>query len=207
MNHKVLNIVKEKIKNLKYKNGNSFPNSIDEISELINYNSYNDIVRSYFNNKFGFNIRNYRLDQTYDLIVPPKERSINNIFLYFPFLFGIIFTITGLLSFNYWTLLLIPIVLCSMFISNFMGRNIIFYLLFILNLLLFYNSKWTLGLLILTFLITIIFSLEFRSHRRKFFLNISLSDEIIFCFLFDTGVLTISDYQINKVIYRGMNTV
>ena len=88
-------------------------------------------------------------------------------------------------------------------------NNFTFQLPFIFTLImviygLLIGNYWLLTL-IPVLLISIYFSHQVRNQRRSFLMKLSLINEELFCFIFFSRSLTITDNRSGKNIYSGMN--
>jgi len=197
--------VLEKIRGIKFKDNVVTPVSISEIPELEDMGSYEDIINELERGRLSFNLPNHLIHDTYSLISSKRHKRLNNFTLQFPFLFTLIMVVYGLFIGNYWLLTLIPVLLVSQVSSSVFGGKLLYGILLLVVIYFFYNLNYTLGIVFSTILISIYFSHQVRNQRRKYLMKLSLFNEELFCFIFFSRSLTITDNRSGKNIYSGMN--
>jgi hypothetical protein len=203
-NQEIMEVL-EKIRGIKFKDNVVTPVSISEIPELENMGSYELIMDNLKKGRLFFNLPNHLIHDTYSLISSKRHKRLNNFTFQLPFIFTLIMVIYGLLIGNYWLLTLIPVLLISQVSSSVFGGKLLYGILLLVVIYFFYNSNYTLGIVFSTILISIYFSHQVRNQRRSFLMKLSLINEELFCFIFFSRSLTITDNRSGKNIYSGMN--
>lgn len=204
MNNKEVVEVLEKIRGIKFKDNVVTPVSISEIPELEDMGSYEYIINELKRGRLSFNLPNHLIHDTYSLISSKRHKRLNNFTFQFPFLFTLIMVVYGLFIGNYWLLTLIPVLLISQVSSSVFGGKLLYGILLLVVIYFLCNLNYTLGIVFSTILISIYFSHQVRNQRRKFLMKLSLFNEELFCFVFFSRSLTITDNHSSKNIYSGM---
>jgi len=205
MNKQEVLEVLEKIRGIKFKDNVVTPVSISEIPELEDMGSYEYIINELKGGRLSFNLPNHLIHDTYSLISSKRHKRLNNFTFQFPFLFTLIMVVYGLFIGNYWLLTLIPVLLISQISSSIFGGKLLYGLLLLVVIYFFYNLNYTFSIVFSTILISIYFSHQVRNQRRNFLMKLSLFNEELFCFIFFSRSLTITNNRSGKNIYSGMN--
>jgi hypothetical protein len=205
MKNEQISEILDKVRSIRFKGNVVTPVNISEIPELQDMGSYDVILNKFKTGRITFHLPNHLIHDTYSLISSQRHKLINNLTFQVPILFTISMVIYGLFIGNYWLLTLIPILLISQISSSILGGNLLYGMLLLLIVYFFYDLKYTVGLMFSTILISIYCSHQVRNQRRKHLLKLSLINEELFCFIFFSRTLRISDSVNGKHIYSGMN--
>jgi hypothetical protein len=205
MENKELLEVLGKVRGVKFKDNVVTPVTISEIPELQEMGSYDEILNKFKMGRLSLHLPNHLIHDTYSLISSQRHKLINNFTFQVPFLFTLLMIIYGFFIGNYWLLTLIPILLISQISSSILGGKLLYGMLLLLIVYFFYDLNYTVGLMFSTILISIYCSHQVRNQRRKYLLKLSLINEELFCFIFFSRTLRISDSVNGKHIYSGMN--
>lgn len=181
-------------------NDEPLPQNIMEIKELRHFGNFHSLLLKINNGYFKPYIPNQHLHNNFEIIADKKAIRLNKVFQFAPFIIGIAVVIYGILNYNYFLLLAIPIIFISQFLSGFFSKILSWISLFATAYFLIFSSNLTVGLIFLTSYTTFFFSNRFREHRRTHMLKQALSSEEIFCFLFYTRILSLWDSDAKKVV-------
>lgn len=182
--------------------GEHSPRKVSELDELLEYGTFNNIVRKLERNEVQFSIPNHKLYEVYNYVVPKNERTINKLFLLVPHFFAFLLTIYGIFNGNYWLIFLFPIVIISTPLSS-IFRSSLFYLIALSAIFYLYYSGYQHLSFLLTYSLLTIFSTHYlRIHRRKSLVKIAVQNEEIFSFLFFSKTLSVIDRD--RIVYSGM---
>lgn len=147
-------------------------------------------------------IPNHKLHDMFT-IVPKKRQQQNLRFMYAYVAIALIASVSTFFVDNYWLLTSLPIAFVSFsFFSGHVNRSYLF-LALIGTILCIIFEKHILGALLGIHVISIYCGECLRLHRRNVLLDFAFKDDEIFWFLYSTGVLSIYDGRIGRIIYKG----
>ena len=191
------------IRNIRLDNLES-PKSINEISELDSYTDFENLLMNLKSNSLQIIIPDQELINIPNMFLSKLFIKLNNFILFIPFVISLLVGVYGIMTSNYWFLILLLISPIATYSSAFLKGKMYYTILIGLMIICFYFNYIFPGLIFLIIFISSFGARLVRMHRRYILMKLATKNEEIFSFLFFARVLKLIDIKNSKVIFSGM---
>ena len=197
-----LKILDAQAEGLKMHRDIDVPKKIDELEEITESN-FEEFLKKVTSKDYTVIV--FSQGDIYDIfnfIAPSTQKQIKSIIQYAPYAASILATIYGLSTENYVLAASLIIPFIAGFITGFLKTGLVTVLILVSLIIYFYANANTVGVIfMIVWTVSILLSRFLRFYIQQTLLNLALSSERIFVFLYYSRLLRILDTKNDRLMY------